>query len=81
MLHGLLWLWLDEELSCEADLVLVGDCHLEEGAHVIQLSLQVRVEEGLVAFTSSPEHCSPGEGGGVVERRGEERGEGGGVGG
>lgn len=56
MLHGLLWFWLDEELSSEANLALVGDYHLEEGAHVIQLSLQVSVEKGLVSFTSSPKH-------------------------
>ena len=56
MLHGLLWLGLDEELASEANLLLVVDGHLEEHAHVVQLPLDVSVEDGLVAFTPSPEH-------------------------
>ena len=56
MLHGLLWFGLDQKLSGEPNLVLVIHSHLEKGAHVVQFSLEVSVEERLVAFSASPEH-------------------------
>lgn len=56
VLHGLLGLGLNEQLASEANLLLVLHHHLEEGAHVIQLSLQVCVQQSLVALTASPEH-------------------------
>lgn len=67
MLHGLLWLGLNQQLPLEAYFVLVVHSHLEEGAHVVQLLLQVSVEEGLVAFTPTPEHWEMERG---EERRG-----------
>lgn len=56
MLHWLLWLWLDQELSSEANLLLVVCSHLEELSHVVELSLHIGVEQALVAFTASPKH-------------------------
>lgn len=57
MLHWFLWLWFDQELPSEANLLLVVCSHLEELAHVVELSPHVCVEQTLVALTTSPEHC------------------------
>ncbi len=57
MLHRFLRLWFNEQLTIEADLILVLDNHLEESSHVVELSLDVSVEQRLVALTTSPEHC------------------------
>ena len=35
MFHWFLWLWLNQELSGEANLLLVVGSHLEELAHVV----------------------------------------------
>lgn len=56
MLHGLLGLGLDQQLTCEPNLVLVVGGHFEERSHVVQLSLEVSVEDGLVTFATSPEN-------------------------
>ena len=56
MLHWFLWLWLNQELSSEANLLLVVCSHLEKLAHVVKLSPHVCVEEALVPLTTSPEH-------------------------
>ena len=44
MFHWFLGLWLDQELPGEANLLLVVCSHLEELAHVVELSLHVCVE-------------------------------------
>ena len=48
--------WFNEELSLEADLLLVIDRHLEEPSHLLLLSFQIRAEERLVSFPSAPKH-------------------------
>lgn len=56
MLHGFLGFGLNQQLTCEPNLLLVVCSHFEERSHVVQLSLEVSVEDGLVTFAASPEH-------------------------
>ena len=55
MFGGLLGLGLDEELALEADALRVIDGHMEERGEVVLLTLEVGVEQRLVAFAAAPE--------------------------
>ena len=55
VLGGLFGLGLDVELALEADLLFVGDGHVEELGEVLELALHVGVPKGRVAFASTPE--------------------------
>ena len=55
MLRGLLRLGLEQDRAAEADVVLVLDDLVQEPAELIELSREVGVEEGLVAFAAAPE--------------------------
>src|SRR5579875_2148365 len=56
MRGGLLWLGFDEDLTLEADLVLVVDDEVEHAGELLELLLHVGVQQGLVAFAATPEH-------------------------
>ena len=56
VLGGLLGLRLEQELSLEADLLLVVDSHAQEVRQVVDLALHVRVEQRHVALAAPPEH-------------------------
>ncbi len=58
MLGGLFGFRLDVELAFEPDRFLVIHRHLQEGAQVIHLALEVGVEQRAVAFASAPENVA-----------------------
>ena len=47
-------LGFDVELTLETDLFLVIDSHVQEGAEVIQFTLDVGIPKGRVAFSATP---------------------------
>src|SRR6476659_8560959 len=49
------WFWLDVEGTCETDLFLIVDCHVQEPREVIDLSLEVRVPEACISLPATPE--------------------------
>ena len=49
-------LGLEQDGSLEADLVFVIHHHVQETAHLVQLLAHAGVEQGLVTFTSTPQH-------------------------
>src|SRR4029077_5465820 len=49
-------LWLDQDRTLEADLVLVFNNEVEEPPELLELAFEVRVEQRLIAFAPAPEH-------------------------
>src|ERR1700733_14222669 len=58
MLGGFLGLGLDIEGPLEPDLFFVVDGHVQKAAEVIELSFHVGVEQGRIAFATTPERVA-----------------------
>ena len=55
MLCWFFWLGFKQELSFEADLLGIVDCHVHEPGQVIQFTLHVCVVEVVITFAATPE--------------------------
>src|SRR5687767_8627658 len=54
MLGRLVRFGLDENRALESDPVLVVNYESEESAHLVELSFEIGVQQGVIAFTASP---------------------------
>ena len=58
VLHGLLGLGLDVEVTREADAAAVFNSHFHQGCDIFLLKLHVGVQQRFIAFTTAPEHVA-----------------------
>ncbi len=56
MLGWFLWLWLDQDRTLKANLVLVLHHEIEEATHIVELTAQIGVEQGFITFATTPKH-------------------------
>ena len=58
VLHRLLGLGLDVEITGKADGAAILNGHLHQGSDILLLELHIGVQQSLIAFTAAPEHVT-----------------------